>query len=145
MLFLNLAIGLPLVILTVVIHFLGLVGLSTLLSRKWQDNADRLETMLWQGFSVVLVVNGLFALHLIQISLYALVYLGLGEFETVEAAFYFSISTFTTVGFGDIVLEPQWRVLAGIESAIGFLLIGWSTAFLVSVTSRIGSLRVTAE
>ena len=145
MLMTNLAIGLPLVILAVVIHFVGLVGLSSLLNRKWQQHPGRLESTLWQGFSIVVVVNGLFAHNLNQITLYALVYLGLGEFETVESAFYFSISTFTTVGFGDIVLEPEWRVLAGIESAIGFLLIGWSTAFLVSLTSRIGSIKVISE
>lgn len=145
MLFLNLTIGLPLVILTVMIHFVGLVGLSSLLNHKWKDNPNRVESTLWQGFSVVVIVNGLFALHLVQVLLYALVYLGLGEFNTLEEAFYFSISTFTTVGFGDIVLEQKWRVLAGIESAIGFLLIGWSTAFLVSVTGRIGSMKVIVD
>ena len=62
-----------------------------------------------------------------------------GVIDTFEAALYFSTSTFTTVGYGDIVLEPGWRVLAAIESANGFLLLGWSTAFLLQVVSRMRS------
>lgn len=145
MLFLNLAIGLPLVVATVMIHFVGLIGLSSILRRKWEADKDRIESTLWQGIAIVIIVNGLFALHLIQVALYAVVYMLLGEFSTIEEAFYFSITTFTTVGFGDVTLDQSWRVLAGIESAIGFLLIGWSTAFLVSLTGRIRSIEAAVD
>ena len=63
--------------------------------------------------------------------------LAIGEFDAIEPALYFSTSTFTTVGFGDLVLAEDWRMLAAAESANGFLLIGWSTAFLVAVTARV--------
>ena len=76
-------------------------------------------------------------LHTIQIWLYALTYLALGQFDAVEPALYFSTSTFTTVGFGDLILTEDWRMLAAAESANGFLLIGWSTAFLVAVSARV--------
>jgi hypothetical protein len=54
----------------------------------------------------------------------------------VETALYFSLATYTTIGFGDVVVGPGWRVLAGIEGLTGILLIGWSTAFVFAVVNR---------
>jgi voltage-gated potassium channel len=42
----------------------------------------------------------------------------------------------TTVGFGDVVRGPGWRVLAGIEGLTGLIPVGWSTAFVLAVVSR---------
>jgi Ion channel len=49
---------------------------------------------------------------------------------------YRPISTYTTVGFGDVVLGPGWRVLAGIEGLTGLMLVGWSTAFVFAIVNR---------
>jgi voltage-gated potassium channel len=75
-------------------------------------------------------------LHLIQIALWALVFWRAGELPTLETAVYFSITTYTTVGFGDVVLGPGWRVLAGIEGLTGLILAGWSTAFVFAIVNR---------
>ena len=75
-------------------------------------------------------------LHLIQIALWAVVFWRAGELPTLETAVYFSITTYTTVGFGDVVLGPGWRVLAGIEGLTGLILVGWSTAFVFAVVNR---------
>ena len=75
-------------------------------------------------------------LHLIQIVLWALVFWRVGELPTLETAVYFSITTYTTVGFGDVVLGPGWRVLAGIEGLTGLILVGWSTAFVFAIVNR---------
>lgn len=58
---------------------------------------------------------------------------GITEFETLEKAIYFSLITFTTLGYGDITISSANRILAGIEAINGVLLIGWSTAFMFSV------------
>ena len=58
------------------------------------------------------------------------------ELPTLETAVYFSLVTYTTIGFGDVVLGPGWRVLAGIEGLTGIILIGWSTAFVFAVVNR---------
>ena len=86
---------------------------------------------------ILIVVFGVFALHTIEIWAYAVVYLELGELGTFEQALYFSTVTFVALGYGDIVLTPNWRVLSAIEAANGVLLIAWSTAFLLSVTVRL--------
>jgi hypothetical protein len=61
----------------------------------------------------------------------------IGEFKALEPALYYSMTAFTTVGFGDVTVSPNWRVLGASESAAGFLLITWSGAFLVGLTARI--------
>src|SRR5215475_11973366 len=75
-------------------------------------------------------------LHLIQVGLWAVVYWQAREVPTLETAVYFSLITYTTIGFGDVVLGPGWRVLAGIEGLAGIILIGWSTAFVFAVVNR---------
>ena len=65
---------------------------------------------------------------------------GLAALGDFEAALYFSTASFTTLGYGDVVLDHRWRLLGAIEGANGLLLFGWSTAFLISVTGRMRAL-----
>ena len=75
-------------------------------------------------------------LHLVQVALWAFVFVRAGELPNLETAVYFSLVTYTTIGFGDVVLRPGWRVLAGIEGLTGIVLIGWSTAFVFAIVNR---------
>ena len=75
-------------------------------------------------------------LHLIQVALWAVVFWRARELPNLETAVYFSLVTYTTIGFGDVVLSPGWRVLAGLEGLAGIILIGWSTAFVFAVVNR---------
>ncbi len=82
----------------------------------------------------------LLALHLIEIALWAWAYLVLlpgDKFSSFEEAAYFSVVTFTTLGYGDITLsEHRWRLLSGLEALDGILLVGWTTALLFAVVQR---------
>ena len=64
-------------------------------------------------------------------------FLFIGAFQSVEPALYFSIVTFTTLGYGDITLDPQWRILGGFAAVNGLIIFGLNTAFLVEFTSRL--------
>ena len=75
-------------------------------------------------------------LHLLQVGLWAVVFWGARELPTLETAVYFSLTTYTTIGFGDVVVGPGWRILAGIEGLTGLVLVGWSTAFVFAVVNR---------
>lgn len=136
MLLVNLFVATVMVALTFLIHFAGLVALSALLRRRGQHPAS-LRTLLGQGASIFFIVFSLFGLHSIEIWAYAFAYMSVGALDSIEPALYFSTSAFTTVGFGDVTLGPDWRMLGAAEAMNGFLLIGWSTAFLVSVTARV--------
>lgn len=124
------------VVLTVIVHFLGLWALSHLLKTRVHLLRPQ-EAHSGLALVVLIIVLALFALHTIEIWLYALLYILLGEFDALEPALYFSTASFTTVGFGDVVIDSRWRMVAAIESANGFLLLGWSTAFFLSVIAAI--------
>ena len=131
-------IGLLLIVVTVTIHASGTTLWMRFLIRRysahdgmWQPR-DR-----WQVFVFTAVV--LLTLHFFEIFLWALTYLSLPmitELQTVEHALYFSLITFTTLGYGDITLGPDSRILSGIEAMTGILLFGWSTAFFFGVFQR---------
>jgi hypothetical protein len=75
-------------------------------------------------------------LHLVEISVWALYYYWKGAIADVDAALYFSVVTYTTTGYGDIVLPEPWRLVGGVEALTGILMCGWSTGFFFAVVSR---------
>ena len=144
MLWANFIAGSILVVATFTIHFLGLVFLSAMLRRGGHHPAN-LTTVIGQGVSILFIVLMLFILHSVEVGLYAIAYLAVGALDHIEEALYFSTTTFTTVGFGDLIMDPRWRMFAASESMNGFLLIGWSTAFLVSVTARVRAFEASVD
>ena len=123
------------VAITVTTHFIGLLGLMWALRRSGHRFHAH-ESWTGQGAAIMVVVLGLVGIHTIEIWSYSVVYLVIGALPDFEAALYFSTTSFTTLGYGDLVLDHRWRLFGAIEGANGLLLFGWSTAFLFSVTSR---------
>ena len=79
----------------------------------------------------------LILLHLLEISIWGLFYLWRGYLPNAEAAFYFSGVTYTSLGYGDVVLAKPWRLLAPIEGLVGVIMCGLSTGYFFVVVSRI--------
>jgi hypothetical protein len=79
----------------------------------------------------------LMAAHSINVWLWAGTFFRNDVFSTLEEALYFSVVSFTTLGFGDVLLPQEWRLLAGLCAANGLLIFGLSTAFLVEFYSRL--------
>jgi hypothetical protein len=135
----NLALSVVMVIATVTVHFGGLLALLFLLRRH--GSGLRVEkSPARQGLVILLVMIGIFAIHTVEIWLYAVVFFLLGTLPDFETALYFSTSTFSSVGYGDIVLPVRWRLFGTIEAPNGLILIAWSTAFLISLMSRLRAL-----
>jgi hypothetical protein len=118
----------------VIVQSVGMIVLIHWLARARRvlesPSAPRRVVLLLRLFLAIVM------LHLIQIGLWAGVFWGAHELPNVETALYFSLASYTTIGFGDVVVGPGWRVLAGIEGLTGILLIGWSTAFMFAVVHR---------
>lgn len=95
----------------------------------------------WSGLTVLtLTALYLLALHAAEIVLWAVSYhkiAKVAELANFEEALYFSIVTFTALGYGDITLSGAWRILSGMEAMNGLLLFGWSTALLYAVVRRL--------
>lgn len=121
---------------TVLIH-LGGIALLLIVVRKHRQQSPDHRSMRHEAIATVGAAGGLFVLHIVEIWLYAGLYLLIGAITRLEAALYFSVSSYTTVGYGDFVLSEDWRLLGAIESANGIILLGWSTAFFVSIVGRI--------
>jgi len=127
------------VALTVVTHLLGLGILIAAANR----HSRRLRTghaLMQQMLVLVSVSFGLFILHSVEIWSYATLYATVGAIRSFEDALYFSTAAYATIGDGDIALPRSWRLLGAIEGANGVILLGWSTAFFVSVVARIRAL-----
>lgn len=134
----SLLIATGMVALTVTVHFLGLILLLKLLRER--PRRTRASALFSQAGAILFVVLSLMLLHTAQIWLYAGLYVVAGALPDLESALYFSTVSFTTVGYGDIVLAPDWRLVGAIESANGLLLFGWSTAFLAAITTQLSTL-----
>jgi hypothetical protein len=77
-----------------------------------------------------------FAAALIEVGLWAGAYLAIGAIEGVETSVYYSMVTFTTLGYGDVVLSGRWRLLSSLEAANGIIMFGWTTAVVMAVAQR---------
>jgi hypothetical protein len=117
----------------VIFHLTGLA----LLLRALKSHSKVFRRLRILPLTLLLTVTlGIIALHTVEIWLYAGMYLSLGVFETLEESVYFSTVTFSSLGYGDVVLPTQWRVLGAIECPVGIIMLGISTAFLISVLTR---------
>jgi hypothetical protein len=130
----QLILGFALMAVAVAIHLLGGLGAILHLRRRMAaravDSTLRALRVLVDLFAVLLL------LHLMQVSLWALLYwwrIG-WDFNT---ALYFSTVTYATIGYGDVVPPPQWRLVAVTEGLTGVLMLGWSSALVFSVVVRL--------
>ena len=79
---------------------------------------------------------GILGIHTIEIWAYAVLYIGLGAFGNFEKALYYSTVTYASIGYGDVLMPQGRRILGAIEGAAGIIMLGWSTAFLVSLLTQ---------
>jgi len=132
---LNMSIAALLMVITTAIHASGmLLVVRVVLSKDAQNR--RLEQQM-HLYSVAGVVLLMFLVSVIEVLAWSVTYLWLGALEGFEKATYFSMVTFTTLGYGDIVLTDQWRLLASFEAANGIIMFGWTTAIVLAVVQRV--------
>ncbi len=136
--FIRLFIPTVLLALCVVVHALVIATLLRRLSRS----GERAALRFWYSTRLLIqVALWMVSAHLVEIAIWAAFFAWHKMFLDLEASFYFSAVTYTTVGYGDLVLPEQWRVIAGVEGLTGILMCGWSTGFLFAVVSRMYSAR----
>jgi uncharacterized membrane protein len=138
MFMMQLIIGCFMIALTVIIHAIALDRLVYCLG-KIGPKIFKIFHQFWEIPLMIFTVLGVFLTHVVQIWLWGVLFLYLAPdiLPDLESALYFSTSSFTTVGFGDIYLDKEWRLLSSFESANGFILFGWSTAFIFEIISKL--------
>ena len=124
--------ALGLTAITVIIHGVGAVAAGRRVMGLWTRGGDR-PGRLGAELLMAQLVGALLLLHLAEAIVWALFYVLVGALPDLETAAYFSLTSYTTVGYGDVVLPAGWRLLGPIEAAVGVLMLGWSTGILVVV------------
>ena len=132
----QLGIGALVIVATILFHVLGLVLLASTLRRIGApEDVDHR----WRSSSILLSVAVLciVGIHTVEAWVWAALFLLLGEFATLSEALYLSVVTSTTLGYGDLTLSDQWKILGTCEAMGGLILFGASTAFLIRVMERL--------
>lgn len=136
---LNIIVGLLVIVFTIIIQAYGTVFWVSEFDKR--GGMSQLKKSKYNG-AVLLISTAVFliTIHIVQAALWALLYLllpGVTEFDTFEKSMYFSLVTFTTLGYGEITIGSANRILAGLEAINGITLIGWSTAFMFAILQRL--------
>ena len=98
--------------------------------------------MLSYALLLIPVFGVIILLHLADTSIWAAFYYWRNLFVDFETSFYFSLGSYTTIGYGDVVLPKPWRLLGGIEGVSGVLLCGLSTAFIFRIVNVLFRIRI---
>ena len=131
----NIIIGVLVIGLTILIHGYGTIYWIKFIRKKYKKKTTKSlsKKIVW-----ILIYSAIFLLSLnfIEAIIWGFTYYllpGITEFESIEKAIYFSLVTFTTLGYGDITINSANRMLAGFEAMNGVLLLGWTTAMMFSL------------
>ena len=131
-----LVVGVAAVICTILIHALPLRATIDIVRRE--KRLGRVGVRFWLDTGIV-TRSILYALvaHLVEIAFWAVLFVICREFSDFDTAYYHSAVNYTSLGYGDIVMSPAWRLLGPLETANGMLLFGVSTAMIFAVIQRL--------
>jgi large-conductance mechanosensitive channel len=127
-----------LVIVSTLVHGLGLIGIARLLGLR-KERLEKHDFNLGAVFMMCGMALCLFLLHAVEIVIFAVFYLLVNAVHSFEEALHFSASSYATLGQAAVYFPDGWGLMGAIEALIGFLLIGWSTAFIVRNVDRLRS------
>jgi voltage-gated potassium channel len=132
--------ALALTSVTVVLHAVGTVYGVIPATGVWSPTmaAQALRRPVW---TLIRLVSLLLLLHLVEMAVWAAAYTVGNVLPDFETALYYSLKSYTTVGYGDVLPSASWRLLGPIEAAVGILMLGWSTGIIVAAVQRIYNVR----
>jgi Ion channel len=133
---LPLFVALPVTFCTIIIHALAVGAIVRFVRRE--QRLGHAGVWFWTDVAIV-AGAALLALtaHLVEITVWAAVFVGCGEFSRLAPAFYHSAVNYTSLGYGDVIMSPSWRLLGPLETADGMLMFGVSTAMIFAAIQRL--------
>ena len=131
---LPLVVGPGAVVCTILVHALALAATVNFL--RHERKLGRAGALIDLAI-VVLVISFAFVAHLIEIAFWAVLLVLCGEFQEFGTALYHSAVNYTTLGYGDLLLTPSWRLLGPLEATNGVLMFGVSAAMVFAVIQRL--------
>ena len=126
---------------TIVIHALAVIAVVHFI--RFEGKLQRAGVRFWRD---VVIISGVtliaLAAHLVEMLVWAVVFVACGEFHGLAEAFYSSAVAYTSLGLGDTVMSGSWKLLAPLETASGMLLFGVSTAMIFTVCLQLVQTRL---
>ena len=131
-----LAVGPVAVICTIMIHALPLSATVDFVRRE--RKLGRAGANFWIDMGIVAsAILCALAAHPMEMALWAVLYMICGEFRDFRTAYYHSAVNYTSLGYGDLIMSPSWKLLGPLETANGMLLFGVSTVMIFAVIQRL--------
>jgi hypothetical protein len=131
-----LSVGVVVSTCALMIHALPVTTTVNLIRRE--RKLGRVGTNVWTDMGIVGRVLFYATLaHLMEIALWGVLFVVCGEFPDFGTAFYHSAVNYTTLGYGDVIMTPAWRLLGPLEAANGVLLFGVTTALIIAILQRL--------
>jgi len=135
----KLAIAMSAMFLCTFVHALFMIVAHQLLNARLNNRKHRIglfnsTVLIWAVIMWMVLGIG------VEAFVWALLYLlnpAITVLPDIQTAFYFSLVTYTTLGYGDIVLTGDWRVLSAVEAVNGVIIFGWTTALIIYFIQRI--------
>jgi hypothetical protein len=134
----KLLIALLLMAACVVVHAIGMVASLRWLNTRVARGGSRFWSTAW---ILIGTASWFIVLHLVEIAFWAFLYWLKAGMDDLQSALYFSAVTYTTTGYGDLLLPSEWRLVGAVEALTGILMCGWSAAFFFAIVSRIHQTR----
>ncbi len=128
--------GCILTVVTTMVHA-GAMLVALRILRMVHSGRRNLRSLHAKAALVAVLVLMMFLASLIEAGIWALTFVKVGAFSSFEPAFYFSTVTFTTLGYGDLVVGDAWRLVASFEAANGTIMFGWTAALIVAFVQRV--------
>jgi hypothetical protein len=120
--------------LCVTIHAIGLTAAFRWMRRRSATIEERFWPAAWM---LICTAGWTILMHLFQIAIWAFFYAWKYAMPDLSSALYFSPVTYTTTGYGDLVLPKQWRLVGGVEALTGILMCGLSTRLFFAVFAKV--------
>lgn len=126
-------IGCVIAAITVAIQVYALVVLLRFLMRRIERTPSEQRSTSFEFHIIAGAMAVMFFGHMFQVAVWALLFVQLGEFGEFATAFYHSMVNFSSLGYGDIVMSEQWRLLGAIEASVGVLMFGLTAGIMIAV------------
>ena len=129
--------GLPLIVLTSVVHVLGLCLINETIGHTLSGRTAHRRFTAMFAAAMSLTILLVTALHTVEATLWAAAYRLLGALPDTRSAMLYSLSAITTYGHASALLPEHWRLLGALEALNGILLFGLTTAFLFALIQEV--------
>jgi len=136
-----LVLGLPVILITIGVHAVAVAAAVKFIRHEYRVRRAGIGFWIDGVITAGVTLLALFA-HLIEIAIWAVLYVACGEFTALSAAFYHSAGNYTSLGYGDVVMSVSWKLFGPLEATNGLLMFGVSTAMIFATMQRLFQTRV---